>query len=95
MITGIEPPLTPIEAKAYTDNGLPWFDLYDESAGDVSLSEHLAQVKTIAERDAERGETTRGNASFDVSESQIRTLRRDDSRAAHDKSPSPDTTGYA
>jgi len=78
-LTGMEPPPTPIDAKIYTEYGLPWFDLYDETRGDVTPSERLAEVKTIAERDAERGEPTGDKASFDVSESQIMKLRPDDS----------------
>ena len=94
-ITGIEPPPTPIDAKAYTDSGLPWFALYDESAGDVPVSERLTQVKTIAARDAERGEPTQGEASLDMSEAHIRTVRRDDAGATRDQSSSSETTEQA
>src|SRR5882724_2866485 len=31
QVTGVKPPLTPIDAKTYTEHGLPWFDLYDEA----------------------------------------------------------------
>lgn len=91
-ITGIEPPPTPIDAKAYTDSGLPWFALYDESAGDVPVSERLSQVKTIAARDAERGVPSQGEAPLDVSEAHISTVRRDNARATHDESSSSETT---
>lgn len=78
---GIAPPPTLIDAKAYTDSGLPWFALYDESAGDVPVSERLSEVKTIAARDVERGVPNQGEAPLDVSEAQIRTVRRDNARA--------------
>jgi hypothetical protein len=79
----------------YTDYGLPWFVLYDENAGDVPLSERLTQVKTIAERDAERGEPTEDEASFEVSAEQTKTLRRDDSGTARGPSSSSATTEHA
>ena len=79
-ITGIDPPPTPIDGKCYTQYGLPWFDLYDETKGDVPPSERLATVKPISARDAERGEAVQGDQSFDVSESQIEKLRINDSK---------------
>jgi hypothetical protein len=93
-ITGIVPPPTPVDAQAYTDHGLPWFALYDEGAGDVPISARLTQVKTVSERDAERGEPVQGETSLHVSEAQIRTVRRDDARAARDQ-PSSETAEQA
>ena len=75
-ITGLEPPPTPINAKTYTEYGLPWFDLYDETKGDVPPSKRLAGVKTIALRDAERGEKAPADVSLEVSESQIKKLHK-------------------
>jgi hypothetical protein len=94
-ITGIKPPPTPINAKTYTEYGLPWFDLYDEAKGDIPPSELLARVKTISARDAERGEATQTDTSFEVPESQIKTLGNDDSRAKDRQSSSPDSTEYS
>jgi hypothetical protein len=94
-ITGLEAPPTPIDAKTYTAHGLPWFDLYDESKGDVAPSERLAQAKTIAERDAERGEPVEAEASLDVSAEQIKTVRHDDSRAMDDASSAPDASEHS
>ena len=48
-ITAEEPPATPISAKAYTDFGFPWFDLYDEHRGDLAASKPLAGVKSIGQ----------------------------------------------
>jgi hypothetical protein len=89
-ITGMAPPPTPVDTQAYTDSGLPWFTLYDESAGDVPVSERLTEVKTITERDAERGTPTRGDVSLDVSEAQIRTVHRHDAEATRAQ-PSSET----
>lgn len=72
-ITGLEPPPTPIDAKAYTEHGFPWFDLYDEPLRDIAPSEHLAGVKTISGRDAELGEAVPTD-SFEVSGAQVRKL---------------------
>jgi hypothetical protein len=56
-ITGEKTPNTPVSAETYTRHGLPWFDLYDEHAGDLAAAERLRQVKSINERDDE-GETS-------------------------------------
>lgn len=54
-ITGEEPPPTPVTARTYAESGYPWFKLYDEEKGDVSPSPALANVKSVAEMDAQRG----------------------------------------
>lgn len=84
-ITGIEPPPTPIDAKTYAKYRLPWFDLYDEVKEDVAPSEPLSEVKTIAERDRELGETDVDDGSVDISESEIKKLHNDDSGAMDDQ----------
>lgn len=73
-ITGEEPPPTPIDAKTYSDNGLPWFELYDEDRGDVGSSPDLIGVKTIAERDAELGRDV-DDAPLEIDPNQIEKLR--------------------
>lgn len=94
-ITGLNPPPTPIDAKTYTQYGLPWFDLYDETKDDVPPSERLAKVKTISDRDIERGEAVQADASFEVSKSQIKTLGSNDSRAKDYQPSSPDSPGHS
>ena len=95
-ITGFDPPPTPIDAKTYTDYGLPWFDLFDETKSDIAPSEKLAQVKTIAVRDAERGLDAQTSPSVEIPESQIEELRRNNSIEAKDCQPtSPDSTEYS
>ena len=94
-ITGFDPPPTPIDAKTYTEYGLPWFDLYDETKGDVPPSERLARAKTISARDAERGEAVQADVSFEVSESQIKKLRSDDPQAPDDQPSKPNPAAYS
>ena len=73
QITGRRPPPTPINAKSYSETGLPWFDLYDESLPAVAPPPILATVRTVAERDAELGNP--GNEEpFAVPESKILKL---------------------
>jgi hypothetical protein len=76
-ITGIAPPDTPVDAKAYTDHGLPWLALYDEAKGDIPPADEFLKVKTISARDAELEAATGGEHPFDVPESQIRTIPPD------------------
>jgi hypothetical protein len=92
-ITGAEPPPTPIDGATYTKHGFPWFDLYDEEMGDVAPSDRLAGVKTISARDAERGEPA-DTDSFQVSEAQVRKLRKDDAKGEGRQPPAPDSPGH-
>ncbi|MBK7948899.1 MAG: hypothetical protein IPK00_09175 [Deltaproteobacteria bacterium] len=55
-ITGEAPPETPITAKSYRRAGLPWFELYDETAGTASPQPILAAVKSTATLDAEHSD---------------------------------------
>lgn len=48
-ITGEEPPVTPVSARAYTEAGLPWFDYYDADAADLPSSQSLSDVKPVGE----------------------------------------------
>ncbi len=50
-VTGLPAPPTPVNAKAYTDAGLPWFDLYDDDRPGIGLPEALKRVRSIAELD--------------------------------------------
>lgn len=75
QITGRKPPPSPIDARTYTEHGLPWFDLYDEEARDVPASASLGGVATIADRDRELGVTDTGDAAVDVDPDQIKILR--------------------
>ena len=76
-ITGEEAPPTSISAETYTKYGLPWFDLYDETKGDVPTSDKLARVRSVSEQDVDTGlpANQRDETSVDVPNSQIRKLR--------------------
>ncbi len=52
-ITGKNPPNTPITAKSYTENNLPWFDYYDE-VETVEKSDVLANVKSVKQVDQDK-----------------------------------------
>ena len=56
-ITGEPVPPTPVDARAYTNAGLPWFELYDDGLGDIPAGDVLANVKSVAAKDAEHGFT--------------------------------------
>jgi hypothetical protein len=74
-LTGLEPPPTPISAKIYSDFGLPWFDLYDEAKGDITASKKLTKVRTVREKDIEKGVSSgKDDTSINMSESQIKKL---------------------
>jgi hypothetical protein len=85
-LTGHEPPPTPIDAKIYTEHGLPWFELYDETKGDLAPSDRLSTAKTISARDQERGETTPEAGSFEVSETQVKKLTQEEEGSRTDRS---------
>jgi hypothetical protein len=54
-ITGMAPPPTPISARAYTDCGLPWFDLYGSDLDDLPPAKEFAKVKTVKGIDEGKG----------------------------------------
>jgi hypothetical protein len=55
-VTGQPPPASPVSAKAYTEYGLPWFELYDEASSDLPAAEKFGKVKSIQEMEGETGE---------------------------------------
>jgi len=73
-IAGTEAPPTPIDAKVYSEHGLPWFDLYDEQRRDVDSSEVLTRAKTIAERDAELNRSM-DRESLSINKEAIKKIR--------------------
>lgn len=76
QVTGHEPHPTPVDTTTYIQHGLPWFDLYDESEGDVPASEQLAGIKTIREVDEEKGVSSdEGNTSVEQDLLKIERLR--------------------
>ncbi|SFQ14374.1 hypothetical protein SAMN05216419_10741 [Nitrosomonas cryotolerans] len=94
-ITGIEPPPTPIDAKTYTEHRLPWFDLYDETKGDIAPPGELIEAKTITTRDRELGEPNEGDTSIDIPEFQIKQLHNDEPEMTHRQSSSCTSTKHS
>jgi len=73
-LTSLEPPPTPVSAQTYTQYRLPWFDLYDETQGDVAASEKLVEVKSIKE--IEKGKAPQvGEESVHIDPSTIKKLQ--------------------
>jgi hypothetical protein len=82
-ITGAEPPGTPVDARVYTEHGLPWFDLYDEEAGDIAASPTLERVRSVGALEGEGvGGPPEEDEQLEIPADQVRRLRhgRDDSR---------------
>ncbi|KAH3745097.1 Ubiquitin-60S ribosomal protein L40 [Pelomyxa schiedti] len=72
-LTGRDMPESQVTAKKYTEAGLPWFDLYDESIPALSTAPPaLNAVKSVAQMDQE-GHGTSGmeTASVTVPDSQV------------------------
>ena len=79
-LTGRKPPLTPISAQTYIERGFPWFDLYDESEGDVARPEELIGVKSVEEIDSEKGVSRGQQDGKSVPDSLVKKIRPTDSR---------------
>lgn len=75
-MTGRAAPETPVNARVYTDHGLPWFALYDESRDAVEGSARLATVRSTADLDRARtGRTSPDDRPITVTEDQMRRLK--------------------
>lgn len=76
-ITGEPVPPTPVDARAYSNAGYPWFKLYDEEKGDVAPSEVLSKVKSVAQMDAQHGFVGMDdNDPIDLDPRQVKGLRK-------------------
>jgi hypothetical protein len=73
-LTGHPPPPTPVSAAAYTEHGLPWFALYEEDKGDVAASRRLTGVKSVREKEAERGKV-KDEETVKIRRGQVRKIR--------------------
>ncbi len=76
-ITGREPPPSPVSPQLYTNMRLPWFRLYDEDRADVRAPESLKSVKTLKERESDRGDSADENESVLINPSQVIGLSND------------------
>lgn len=84
QITGSQPPPTPIDARTYTEHGLPWFDLYDEGAGDVAAGERLRGVRSVGALESERSQGA-AEPPLDVPEDLVYRLRHGGSHRPPDE----------
>jgi len=71
-ITGEPAPGSPVDAEAYTQAGLPWFELDDRTESAVAAAEALARVRSIRELEGRPAEP-----GVEVSDTQRRVLRRE------------------
>lgn len=56
MITGQNPPSTPITAEEYTRRGYPWFEYYDAERKALEGSDVLGELKSVAALGREKGD---------------------------------------
>lgn len=73
-ITGHAPPPSPVSAKSYTEHGFPWFDLYDEGRPTARASKKLSKVKSLREKDRQRGIETK-EESVEIKPTQVKKLK--------------------
>jgi hypothetical protein len=73
-VTGRPAPPTPVSARQYTEHGLPWFTLYDETKGTIAAAETLARVRSIGTIDRARGRAGTDEQPVDVDPSQVRVV---------------------
>jgi hypothetical protein len=73
--TGLEPPPTPVDARAYTELGFPWFEVYDEGKGALEAPTGLAGISTVSEIDRRRGVPVDAEEPLQVDPSQVRSAR--------------------
>lgn len=82
-VTGEAPPPTPVTAQTYNKHGLPWFELYDETQGDLAAAEKLAGVKTVRELDEERGDSPdAAEAETEIKPEQVRRINKKEGRSS-------------
>lgn len=74
-VTGREPPSSPVDARAYTQHGFPWFEIYEEEA-DVPAADPFADLASLADI-TESGELSDADTSIGIHPGQIVDLSRD------------------
>jgi len=52
LLTGTEPPPTPINAATYIQCGFPWYKIYDEHLSTVTPTDRLSAIKSLDETEA-------------------------------------------
>jgi GTP-binding nuclear protein Ran len=78
-ITGRPPPETPVDARSYTENGYPWFDIYEEEAA-IPRSNALANVKTVKEMDMQAfGVPQQDDSTVNIAANQVMVINHNPS----------------
>lgn len=54
-VTGADPPPTPVTPELYAQQGMPWFDLYDESRSSLLATAALRGVRSVRDLEQARG----------------------------------------
>lgn len=91
QVTGTAPPSTPISAKAYADQGLPFYKIYGETStvkGDFDGIKSVKQLDNIKNENGKR--KNEGNSALKTNKKQkdISDGEKDDSDEAEDNSDS-------
>jgi hypothetical protein len=73
QISGRLPPPTPVNAKLYTEHGLPWFELYDEAIDGIPASKRLSQIHGD-ESDAQQSDPEMDSETFPIPSVQIKPI---------------------
>ena len=54
LLTGTEPPPTPIDAATYIQCGFPWYKIYDEHLSTVRPTDRLSAIKSLDDTETTR-----------------------------------------
>jgi hypothetical protein len=74
-LTGSPPPPSPVGAAAYTEHGLPWFDLYDEEKGALAVADRLRGVRSVRGIELESGKAGE-EEKVAIARGQVKKIRR-------------------
>jgi hypothetical protein len=75
QITGQAPPPTPMNAKQYYEQGLPWFQLYDEELDGIGASKILSAIGDDT-TPSEQGDPAAADDSIDLTNIQPKPIGR-------------------
>jgi hypothetical protein len=75
MITGFDPPPSPITPELYQKSGFPWFSYFDENLGSLKGSKILNKVQSIGEIEQRRGVVTPNTAPQPIKTMPPRIIR--------------------
>ena len=81
-ITGDNPPTVPFTAKEYTENGLPWFEYYDDNSASIDGSAVLSKLKSIIQKGNDKGENPLPE-NTSVNPENVKKISKDQVREGH------------